>query len=436
MAKKNSDMNSGQMSYLSKFVICGGDEEPSTNIPTGYFNLDFAIHYGKSPNDVDLHSMEDYNPEKTLGLPLGKLVEFFGEEGSGKSYLAYRVCGNAQKLGYNVAWIDAEESFSKALAEINGCNVPEVQVISTAKNDMHAEDVIDMVVALCEAEKVPQMSKGKIIQVDAPRVIVVDSIAALVPKYTAENQSDAQSVAMLARILSQNIGKVTGAAGRNDVLVIFINQLREKVGLLYGNPEHSPGGHAVKHAVSAKIKITRRKNKEAQVFRIDDNGEERLIGCHSYVSIDKNRFGPPYKGNIDIPIYYEAYFPDIEDIIFDAGRQLKLISVRQGVYNFQGFKHEGRRNFIDKLKEENKIDEMVESIKAKAEEIGSIIPPEIQMYQKYENSVQNNKEVKVKNDSKEMETKTSRGRKRKDSSQSETNIVEPGGTGDIDLLED
>lgn len=380
MAKKMDVADS--MKYLSNFVISGGDKEPSANIPTGYFNLDFAIHYGENPAITDLNSKEGYDPEVTLGLPLGKLCEFFGEEGGGKSYLAYRVCANAQKLGYNTCWIDAEQSFSRSLAEINGCNVSDLQLISTAQNNMYAEDVIDFIVAVCEAEKVPKfLSNGKKILVDPPKVIVVDSVASLIPKDIGEKMADKNTVALLARMFSQHLMKVVSAAEKNNVLVIFINQLREKVGIMFGNPEQSPGGRALRHAFSVRLKLTKRKNKDAQVFRIDnDSGREILIGGISYVNIAKNRFGKPFNESIDIPIYYEQYFPNIEDIIFDTGRQLKLISVRKGIFSFEEIKIEGRKSFIEKIREENMLGTLLNAVKEKAEEIGTILPPEIQKY--------------------------------------------------------
>ena len=117
MAKKKTDT---AMKNLQGFFKRGADFKSSGNMLTGHFDLDFAIHYGYLPSAGDLSELEGYDPAKTLGVPLGKLVEIFGEEGVGKSSLAYRIVGYAQKLGYDCCWIDTENSFSSQLAAING----------------------------------------------------------------------------------------------------------------------------------------------------------------------------------------------------------------------------------------------------------------------------------------------------------------------------
>ena len=105
-----------------------------------------------------------------------------------------------------------------------------------------------------------------------------------------------------------------------------------------------------------------------------------LIGRHSKVTLVKNRFAKPYRESLDVPIYYEAYFPEIDEIAFDTGRQIKLISVRKGIFNWDGLKKEGRKNFIDHLKKEKLIESLIEAIRFKAVEQEIILPPEIVLY--------------------------------------------------------
>ena len=151
MAKKTSvtkDKNIDVLKSLKGFCRMGARESSPGNIPTGHFRLDFIIQYGQDPTKVDLNKIEGYDPKTTLGIPLGKLVEIFGEEGGGKSSLAYRIVGYAQKLGYKTAWIDCEHSLQENLAYINGCDIDKL-IYSNMVNyenpdeDYYAEDVID-----------------------------------------------------------------------------------------------------------------------------------------------------------------------------------------------------------------------------------------------------------------------------------------------------
>lgn len=379
MSNKN---RSSDEKFLENLIITDGIPYSPGNIPTGHFVLDFVIHYGEDPTNINLHDLEDYDPCVPLGLPLGKVVEFFGGEGGGKSSLAYRVAGNCQKLGYTAAWIDAEASFSTNLARINGCDAESIIRISTSENDMYAEMVLDTMISLCKCEKVPRKKDGQIVYVDSPKVIIVDSVASLIPKVVEEKDSEQTQVGVLARILSQNLGKVVSAAEKNGVLVIFINQLREKIGLFFGNPETSPGGNALKHFCSTRLKITKRKSKDSIINKIDDFGDEVMIGRYSYVNIEKNRFGKPYLSSIDIPIYYEDYFPSIEEILFDTGRQLQIISVRKGVYKWEDVKIEGKNNFIEEIKNKNLTKKLSLFLEEKAIENGALVPPEISIFNK------------------------------------------------------
>jgi recombination protein RecA len=370
MAKKTS----GEDIFKSLKGFCqkGARAVSPGNIPTGHFNLDFIIQYGQNPTKVDLNRIEGYDPKKTLGIPLGKLVEIFGEEGGGKSSLAYRIVGYAQKLGYETAWIDVEHSFQENLAYINGCDIDKL-IYSNMVNhenpdeDYYAEDVIDAMIVMME---------------QGIKVIVLDSVANLIPKTLFEADTEKEFMGLLSRLLSKSLGKLVSYAEKYGVLLVFINQLREKIGVAFGDPRTSPGGHSLHHNASLRLRIDKRNAKDAEIYVPDpESGDDMLIGKYSKVSLIKNRFAKPYRESLDVPIYYEAYFPEIEEIVFDTGRQIKLISVWKGVFNWNGIKQEGRKEFINYVKENKLLDKLIEDVIKKAEEKELILPPEITLYE-------------------------------------------------------
>ena len=369
MAKKKDDGLGG----LDGFFRMGAHNESRGNVPTGHFMLDFAIQYGMDASKVDLSKVVGYDPGKTLGIPLGPLVEFFGEEGSGKSSLAYRIAGFAQKLGYKVAWIDVEQSYKESLAELNGCDIDQMlysNMINAKDPDkpIYGENVFGFMIKAMEY---------------GCKVIVLDSVANLIPKALYEANDEQQFMGLLPRMLSQNLGKLVAHAERHGCLVIFINQLRKNLSIgQYGDPDTSPGGHSLKHNASLRLKITKKTGKDANIFIPDpEGGEDILIGRYARVSIMKNRFAKPYLGSIEVPIYYEAYFPEIEEIAFDFGRQIKLISVRNNVYKWDEIRVEGRKEFIAHIVENNLVDALIDAIKGKAAEDNVLLPPEINLYE-------------------------------------------------------
>ncbi len=371
MAKKKDD----GLGDLSGFFRLGADIESPGNVPTGHFKLDFAIQYGMDASKTDLSKIEGYDPGKTLGIPLGPLVEFFGEEGGGKSSLAYRIVGYAQKLGYLAAWIDVEHSYKKNLAILNGVDVNRLiysNMIDPKHPDkvFHGENVFGQMIDAMKA---------------GVKVIVLDSVANLVPKALYEADDEQQFMALLARMLSQQLGKLVAHAENHGCLVIFINQLRKNLSIgKYGDPDTSPGGHSLKHNASLRLKISKKGGKDANIFMPDPDdefGDPILMGRYARVAIKKNRFAKPFLDSIEIPIYYEAYFPEIEDLAFDTGRQVKMISVYKGTYNWDGLKIKGRREFIKHLVDNKLVDDLIRAIKAKASEDEVILPPEINLYE-------------------------------------------------------
>lgn len=371
MAKKKD----GGLGDLGGFFRLGADAESSGNIPTGHFKLDFAIQYGMDASKVDLSKIEGYDPGKTLGVPLGPLVEFFGEEGGGKSSLAYRIVGYAQKLGHKVAWIDVEHSYKKNLAKLNGCDIDKMlysNMINTNDPDkpIYGENVFGFMIKAMEY---------------GVKVIVLDSVANLIPKALYEANDEQQFMGLLARMLSQNLGKLVAHAEKHGCLVIFVNQLRKNLSIgQYGDPDTSPGGHSLKHNASLRLKITKKTGKDANIWMADPDdefGDDILMGRVAKIRIMKNRFAKPFLETIEIPIYYEAYFPEVEDIAFDTARQIRLISVYNKTYNWDGLKIKGRKDFIKHLVDNKMVDDLIAAIKVKASEEGVILPPEINLHE-------------------------------------------------------
>ncbi len=269
------------------------------------------------------------------------------------------------------AWIDVEHSFQENLAYINGCDVDKL-ILSNMINyedpdkDYFAEDVIDYMI---------EMMKAGI------KVIVLDSVANLIPKALFEAKTEKEFMGLLSRLLSKSLGKLVSYAEKYGTLLVFINQLREKIGMTWGDPRTSPGGHSLHHNASLRLRMDKRNSKDANIYVPDpETGEDMLIGRHSKVAVVKNRFAKPYWESLDVPIYYEAYFPEINEIAFDTGRQVKLVSVRKGIFNWDGLKIEGRKSFIDHIKKEKLTDKLINAIRLTADEKGLILPPEIVLY--------------------------------------------------------
>lgn len=338
-------------------------------IPTGYPELDYLISRGlyQDEHGKDLQ----YDDEKpTYGIPTGKLVQFFGNEGCGKSSLAYKLAGNAQRMGKLVFWIDAENSFSKQLAKINGLDLETLTIQKVWDKDdpekiFDAETIIDRMQDACKA---------------GAGVVVLDSVGAIVPRYVMENPADKDTMAALARVLGKTLGKLAGYAAANNTLVVFINQLQMNPGVMFGSPEGTKGGKTLAHMVSLTLKMTKLTAEKWLLFTDNEKGEEELIAGSASVQIVKNRFASPVRESVYIPIYYKYYFPNAEEIVFDYGRKTKTISVRSGVFSWGKIKAPGKANFIEELKKQNVFKELVEGIKKNAESNKIPLPTEVLNY--------------------------------------------------------
>ena len=223
-------------------------------IPSGSISLDIALGIG--------------------GYPKGRIIEIYGPESSGKTTFALHAIAEAQKLGGRVAFIDAEHSLDPKYAANLGVNIEEL-LLSQPDNGEQALEI-------CEA----------LVRSGAISVIVIDSVAALVPQAEIEGEMGDSHVGLQARLMSQALRKLSGVISKTNTIAIFINQLREKVGVLFGNPETTPGGRALKFYSSIRLEIRR-----AEQIK---NGDS-IVGNKTNIKVVKNKMAPPFKScTVDI----------------------------------------------------------------------------------------------------------------------------------------
>ena len=245
-------------------------------IPTGSLALDVALGIG--------------------GLPKGRIIEIYGPESSGKTTLALHVVAEAQKRGGEVAFVDAEHALDPTYARALGVNVEEMLISQP--------DTGEQALEITEA----------LVRSGAIDVIVVDSVAALVPRAEIEGEMGDSYVGLQARLMSQALRKLTGAIGKTNTIVIFINQLREKVGVMYGNPEVTTGGRALKFYSSVRIDVRR--------IEALKNGSE-IVGSRTRAKVVKNKVAPPFReAEFDI-MYGEGIAHEGE--LLDLGVKLDLV---------------------------------------------------------------------------------------------------------------
>ena len=245
-------------------------------VPTGSLALDLALGIG--------------------GLPKGRIIEIYGPESSGKTTLALHVLAQAQKAGGEVAFIDAEHALDITYARALGVKVEDMLVSQP--------DTGEQALEITEA----------LVRSGAIDVIVVDSVAALVTKAEIEGEMGDSHVGQLARLMSQALRKLTGAVGKTNTIVIFINQLREKVGVMYGNPEVTTGGRALKFYSSVRIDVRR--------IEALKNGSE-IIGNRTRAKVVKNKMAPPFR-EAEFDIMYGEGISLIGELI-DLGVKLGLV---------------------------------------------------------------------------------------------------------------
>ncbi len=288
-----------EKSYGKGAIMKMGADGPKVRvecIPTGAINLDAAIGVG--------------------GIPRGRVTEIYGPESSGKTTLCLHVVANAQRAGGTAAFIDAEHALDTEYAARLGVDIDKLLVSQP--------DTGEQAMEICEV----------LVRSGAVDVIVIDSVAALVPKAEIEGEMGESHMGLQARLMSQALRKLTGAIARSNTSVIFINQLREKIGVMFGNPETTTGGKALKFYASLRLDIRR-------IGPVKE--KEDVIGSHVRVKVVKNKVAPPFKqAEFDI-MYAEGI--SHSSLLVDIGSESGIIEKSGAWYSYNSQRiGQGREN--------------------------------------------------------------------------------------------
>jgi recombination protein RecA len=281
-------------------------------IPTGAIALDAALGVG--------------------GVPRGRIVEIYGPESSGKTTVALHIVAEAQKMGGIAAFIDAEHALDPAYAHNLGVNIDDLLISQP--------DTGEQALEIAEA----------LVRSGAIDVIVIDSVAALVPKAEIEGEMGDSHVGLQARLMSQALRKLTGAISKSKSTAIFINQMREKVGVMFGSPETTPGGRALKFYASVRLDVRRIESLK--------QGTE-VVGNRTRVRVVKNKVAPPFKqAEFDI-IYGEGISK--EGSLVDLGTEMDIIQKSGAWYSYAGERlGQGRENVRDYMKQHPEVAKEIE----------------------------------------------------------------------------
>ncbi len=266
------------------------------------------------------------------GFPKGRIIEIFGPESSGKTTFALQAIAEAQKQGGRAAFIDAEHALDPVYAKKLGVNINELL--------LSQPDTGEQALEICEA----------LVRSEAVNIIVVDSVAALVPQAEIEGEMGDNHVGLQARLMSQALRKLSGTIGKTKTTAIFINQLREKIGVMFGNPETTPGGRALKFYSTIRLDIRR-----AEQLKLGEN----VIGNRTIVKVVKNKVAPPFKTvSVDM-IYGEGISREGE--IIDLATDANILEKSGAWYAYKGEKiGQGKENVKALLKENTKLKEELE----------------------------------------------------------------------------
>ena len=291
-------------------------------VSTGSLGLDIALGIG--------------------GLPRGRVIEIYGPESSGKTTLTLSVIAEMQKVGGVAAFIDAEHALDPQYAAKLGVNVPEL-LISQPDTGEQALEIVDMLVRSGSVD-----------------IVVIDSVAALTPRAEIEGEMGDSHMGLQARLMSQALRKLTGNIKRTNTMVIFINQIRMKIGVMFGSPETTTGGNALKFYASVRLDIRR--------TGAIKKGDE-VIGSETRVKVIKNKVAPPFR-QAEFEIVYGEGISRLGEII-ELGSNLKFIEKAGAWYSYNGEKiGQGKENAKEYLREHPEIAKAVEAkIRANAKQL-------------------------------------------------------------------
>ena len=307
-------------------------------IPTGSISLDIALGIG--------------------GIPRGRVIEIYGPEMAGKTTLSYHIMAEAQKMGGVAAFIDMEHALDPAYARMCGVDVDNLYISQP--------DTGEQALEIAEA----------LIRSGAVAVVVIDSVAALVPRAEIEGDMGDAHMGLQARLMSQALRKLSGAIKQSNTAMIFTNQLRMKIGVLFGNPETTSGGRALKFYSSVRLDMRR-------IQSIKQGGE--IIGSRTRVRVTKNKVAPPFK-KVEFDIMYNEGISRVGDVL-DLATEMELVTKRGAYYSYGetrlGQGRENAKEFLRSnpeltLEVENKVREMAglpqRSYVPPAEEVDEALP--------------------------------------------------------------
>ena len=265
-------------------------------VPSGSISLDIALGVG--------------------GYPKGRIIEIYGPESSGKTTFALHAIAEVQKTGGRAAFIDAEHSLDPVYASNLGVNIDELL--------LSQPDTGEQALEICDA----------LVKSEAVSIIVIDSVAALVPQAEIDGEMGDSHVGLQARLMSQALRKLSGSINKTNTIVIFINQLREKVGVMFGNPETTPGGKALKYYSSVRLDIRRGEQIK--------NGAD-VVGNRTNIKVVKNKVAPPFKSAVVDIMYGEGVSQSGE--LIDLAAEANIIEKSGAWYSYKGEKlAQGREN--------------------------------------------------------------------------------------------
>ncbi|HUD95784.1 recombinase RecA [Sphingobium lactosutens] len=292
------------------------------SISTGSLGLDIALGIG--------------------GLPKGRIIEIYGPESSGKTTLTLHAIAEAQKAGGTAAFVDAEHALDPAYAKKLGVDIDEL-IVSQPDTGEQALEIVDTLV-----------------RSNAIDILVIDSVAALVPRAEIEGEMGDSHVGLQARLMSQALRKLTGSISRSKCMVIFINQVRMKIGVMYGNPETTTGGNALKFYASVRLDIRR----TGQIKDRDD-----IVGNATRVKVVKNKVAPPFK-QVEFDIMYGEGISKIGEML-DLGVKAGIVEKSGAWFSYDSVRiGQGRENAKTYLKEHPEMAERLEkAIRGKTEEV-------------------------------------------------------------------